>query len=143
MDDFDISMDQLVKKYLETEEKIFNQEHAILLLKKDMLLAEGHKNELEKNKSDINKKMLALMQDCGIIETQSGSYRVFRKKCKRTVFIENEELLPNDYIITKIEKRPNKISLGKILHSGVEIPGAKLTDESYTIEIKATYVINK
>ena len=130
----------------------------------DLLINEGEisvrKTEIDKLKQDFERKakiisaiigeheekadllrsaILSEMEQDGLVETEISMFKVRRKKCVQSVVIEDESVIPGNYIITKTPKvttAPDKVLIAKLLRAGHEIAGARLSDEKYELEIK-------
>lgn len=77
----------------------------------------------------------ANMLRCEISEISCPYFQVKIRKSPQAVNIHAEALLPQKYIKEKVEYRPDKTLIKNDLKSGVEVPGAELTQGSW-LEIR-------
>ena len=130
--------EDLDKLDVERTEKI---ENVALYVKNLKYEAEAIKSEIDnlKSRAEIKKKKAEKLTNyldkilCGEkLETPKVALS-YRKST--AVKIENEELLPDEFMTIKIDKKPNKVSIAKLLKNGKTITGCELI-EKQNLQIK-------
>lgn len=86
----------------------------------------------EKNMRDY---LISNMEVCGIKKIQCPLFSITFVEGKEAVIVDNEDLLPDEFIKVKTSTAPDKVALKAALKSG-EIPGAHLGKGSPYILIK-------
>ena len=130
--------EDLDKLDVERTEKI---ENVALYVKNLKYEAEAIKSEIDnlKSRAEIKNKKAEKLTNyldkvlCGEkLETPKValSYRE-----STAVKIENEELLPDEFMTIKIDKKPNKVAIAKLLKNGETITGCELI-EKQNLQIK-------
>lgn len=97
--------------------------------------------ELQERKSKRQKTRIALMERIGDAMQEYGVTKVetplvtlsFRKST--TVDIENEELIDEEYIVSKLVRRPDKTLIKKAIKEGKDVQGVVFT-EHQNLQIK-------
>ena len=130
--------EDLDKLDVERTEKI---ENVALYIKNLKYEAEAIKSEIDnlKSRAEIKKKKAEKLTNyldeilCGEkLETPKVALS-YRKST--AVKIENEELLPDEFMTIKIDKKPNKVAIAKLLKNGETITGCELI-EKQNLQIK-------
>lgn len=97
--------------------------------------------ELQERKSKRQKTRIALMERIGDAMQEYGVTKVetplvtlsFRKST--TVDIENEDLIDEEYIVSKLVRRPDKTLIKKAIKEGKDVQGVVVT-EHQNLQIK-------
>ena len=119
----------------------FKIENIALYIKNLKSEAEAIKSEVEslKSRADIKKKKAERLTDyldkilCGEkFETPKVALS-YRKST--SVNIENEEIIPDEFMTIKTEKKPNKVAIAKSLKNGETVIGCELV-EKQNLQIK-------
>ena len=130
--------EDLDKLDVERTEKI---ENVALYVKNLKYEAEAIKSEIDnlKSRAEIKNKKAEKLTNyldkvlCGEkLETPKVALS-YRKST--AVKIENEELLPDEFMTIKIDKKPNKVAIAKLLKNGETITGCELI-EKQNLQIK-------
>ena len=130
--------EDLDKLDVERTEKI---ENVALYVKNLKYEAEAIKSEIDnlKSRAEIKNKKAEKLRGyldkvlCGEkLETPKVALS-YRKST--AVKIENEELLPDEFMTIKIDKKPNKVAIAKLLKNGETITGCELI-EKQNLQIK-------
>ena len=116
-------------------------ENVALYVKNLKYEAEAIKSEIDnlKSRAEIKNKKAEKLTNyldkvlCGEkLETPKVALS-YRKST--AVKIENEELLPDEFMTIKIDKKPNKVAIAKLLKNGETITGCELI-EKQNLQIK-------
>lgn len=75
-----------------------------------------------------------VLQACGIERIDSVQAVISFRKSEQTI-IDDESEIPNEYISTKIETKPNKTKIGDAIRAGIIVPGAHI-ESKRNIQIK-------
>lgn len=76
------------------------------------------------------------MQASGISKIECPLFTVSLRKARDIVSIDDESLIPDDYVTVKTTVSPNKAEILKSLKAGVDIPGASITESEQSLVIK-------
>lgn len=123
---------------VERTEKIENIALYIKNLKSE---AEAIKSEVEslKSRADIKKKKAERLTDyldkiLGGEKLETPKVALSYRK-STSVNIENEEIIPDEFMTIKTEKKPNKVAIAKSLKNGETVIGCELV-EKQNLQIK-------
>ena len=123
---------------VERTEKIENIALYIKNLKSE---AEAIKSEVEslKSRADIKKKKAERLTDyldkiLGGEKLETPKVALSYRK-STSVNIENEEIIPDEFMTIKTEKKPNKVAIAKSLKNGEPVIGCELV-EKQNLQIK-------
>lgn len=142
--DFDKTIESLFKQMLEAEDEISKRQSQIDVINGDarrkisLLTPIIEENEVLVDQLRID--IITLMQEYGVESQKVSGFTLRPKKAKQSVVIIDESQISGNYITTKIPAvvtAPDKLLIGKLLREGQEVAGARLSDEEYTLEIKA------
>lgn len=90
-----------------------------------------------KNRTDQLRDYLRYnMQASGITKIECPLFTVSLRKTRDIVSIDDESLIPDDYVTVKTTVSPNKAEILKALKSGADIPGASITESEQSLVIK-------
>lgn len=97
-------------------------------------MAEREK-KFKKRMADLQGYLQENMERRGISKISSPYFEVKLKKCPPSVKIDDERLIPEDYLRVKTEVLPDKLKMLNEMKLGVIIPGATLA-QGMRLEIK-------
>lgn len=90
-----------------------------------------------KNRSDQLRDYLRYnMQASGITKIECPLFTVSLSKARQVVQIDDESLIPDDYVSVKTTVSPNKAEILKALKAGEDIPGASISEGEQALVIK-------
>lgn len=123
---------------VERTEKIENIALYIKNLKSE---AEAIKSEVDnlKSRADVKKKKAERLTDyldkiLGGEKLETSKVALSYRK-STSVKIENEEIIPDEFMTIKTEKKPNKTAIAKLLKNGETVVGCELV-EKQNLQIK-------
>jgi hypothetical protein len=93
------------------------------------------RKRLESRMDWLRGYLLDNMVKCGINEIKSPYFTIKTKKCPPSVCVEDENMLPNQYIKVKETVTVDKVAIKNDISNGVIVPGAIL-EQKTTIVIK-------
>ena len=76
------------------------------------------------------------MQASGISKIECPLFTVSLRKAREVVQINDESLIPDDYVKVKTTVTPDKAAILKALKDGVDIPGAEIAESQQSLVIK-------
>jgi len=76
------------------------------------------------------------MEASGISKIDCPLFSITLSAPSKQVEIENESLLPDEFVSVKTDVKPDKAALAKALKKGVEVPGALLVDGARRLTIR-------
>lgn len=76
------------------------------------------------------------MERCGITKIECPEFKVTLGKPSQVCEVFNEDDLPEDYVVTKVSKLPDKRLILQALKDGYEVPGAKIGEGKSRLVIK-------
>ena len=90
-----------------------------------------------KNRTDQLRDYLRYnMQESGITKIECPLFTVSLRKSRDIVSIDDESLIPDDYVTVKATVSPNKAEILKALKSGADVPGASIKESEQSLVIK-------
>ena len=90
-----------------------------------------------KNRTDQLRDYLRYnMQSSGITKIECPLFTVSLRKARDVVSIDDELLIPDEYVTVKTTVSPNKSEILKALKSGADIPGASIKESEQALVIK-------
>lgn len=90
-----------------------------------------------KNRSEQLRDYLKYnMQASGITKIECPLFTASLRKARDVVRIDDESLIPDDYVNVKTSVTPNKSAILKALKEGVEISGASIAEGEQSLVIK-------
>lgn len=93
---------------------------------------------IEARAEHLREYLRTSMEKTGISKIESPHFAITLKKKPPSVVIFNADLLPANYMTDppKPAPAPDKSLIAKAIKDGFEVPGAKLSETSYRVEIK-------
>lgn len=127
-DVFNDELAGLLKEYLEVEEAIER--------------CRAHKKQCDEEISmaskyigEIKGQMIELMDEYGVVSSESGSFLISKKRVKPSIVIKDNAQIPDRFC--RIKKEPDKLALANALKSGQELEGVQFNNGSETIQIRS------
>ncbi len=93
------------------------------------------KKTLENKRESFNKYVLYCMDQLEVPELRGELCKVSIKKPSKKVIIEDENLLPVEFVKVERTISPVKAEIAKAIKEGREVPGAKLVDGERSIRL--------
>lgn len=133
-----VDFEKLEELQLERDQKVENIALWIKNLRYEAECLKAEKDALAQREKAAKRKIEELEDYLGYVlsgqKFETPKVKVsFRKST--VVGIQNEALIPDEYIKIKIEKSPDKTAIGKALKANAEVPGAILIEKA-NIQIK-------
>lgn len=140
--------DEAVKTTLECVQMDFNDKALAILavtanfdsdvaaLDAEMDRLKARKQSIVNRKQQLRDYLLYNMEASGITKIESPIFTASIRKGVESVEIENESLIPDDYIKVEVLEKPDKAAIKKAIQSGQDVPGALLKRGANTIVIK-------
>lgn len=120
------------------EERAVKLENIALYIKNceaDALAIKAEEDALEKRRKRLERKaeglkglILRSMMATGDKEISSARYCAKIRKSKATEIID-ESLIPNEYMVEKVERKPDKTAIKKAIESGIDVAGAQVVEK--------------
>ena len=89
------------------------------------------------NKSDSLREYLRQnMQAAGISKIECPLFNISLSKPTKVAVIDNDELIPDEYVTVKTVVSPDKRKILSALKDGVDIPGARLEDGNGRLTVR-------
>lgn len=137
-----VGKEQLETLVKQSQDKIVDTARYLRTRQFDLIAMEEVKKSLEarikaekKRQEWLNNCLLDAMQFMGIQKITSADISLKLAKKPASVLVEDESLIPEDYIRTKVEKSVDKTLIKDALKTGQNIPGVKLV-EGFRLSIK-------
>lgn len=140
--------DEAVKNTLECVQGDFNDKAVAIIKLSENLSADTSAidAEIERLKARkqviLNKQeglrdyLLHNMEAAGITKIECPLFTASLRKGVESVEIENESLLPDEFVSVEVVTKPDKKSIKQAIQSGKEVPGASMKRGATTIVIK-------
>lgn len=97
---------------------------------------QARKKAIENRKARLRDYLLHNMEASGITKIECPFFTASVRKGVESVEITDLDSLPDDYVLVKVETKPDKTAIKRELKAGKEIPGATLKRGNNTILIK-------
>lgn len=141
-------MQEAVTDTLEAVEGEFNDKAqalttVLLNLNSDVDAIDNEIKRLQARKTTIVNRQNSMkdylrenMERCDIKKISCPLFTITCAKGRETVVIDDENILPTDYLAIETKTKPKKTEITKALKEGLEIPGAHLERTKSSIRIK-------
>lgn len=131
VDTLDTAFEDKAEAYAVTIKNLL-AEAAALKNERDNMKA---REDAAKRRAEVLKKHLAdSMTAVGKEKIETAKAALSFRRSKQ-VSIVNDELVPDDLCVVKIDRKPDKTAIGKLLKSGETVPGAELV-ENMNLQVK-------
>lgn len=131
VDTLDTAFEDKAEAYAVTIKNLL-AEAAALKNERDNMKA---REDAAKRRAEVLKKHLAdSMTAVGKDKIETAKAALSFRRSKQ-VSIVNDELVPDDLCVVKIDRKPDKTAIGKLLKSGETVPGAELV-ENMNLQVK-------
>lgn len=131
VDTLDTAFEDKAEAYAVTIKNLL-AEAAALKNERDNMKA---RQDAAKRRAEVLKKHLAdSMTAVGKDKIETAKAALSFRRSKQ-VSIVNDELVPDDLCVVKIDRKPDKTAIGKLLKSGETVPGAELV-ENMNLQVK-------
>lgn len=97
---------------------------------------QARKKALVNRQDSLRNYLKVNMQQSGISKISCPLFSITLAKGRDTVFIDDEALIPDDYVSVEVVTKPSKAEIMKALKAGEEVPGARLAKSDESLRIK-------
>ena len=144
--DDDGVVDTLISQALEVKEKEFSEkavavatvyrkfDNEISLYESEIKRLQDYKKRLENCRDRVKENLSTACERLGI-EKIDGLYANISFRSSESVEIDDISLIPKEYLVEKVDVKPDKTTIKKALNGGVEIQGAHI-EKKRNIQIK-------
>lgn len=109
-------------------------DNEIALYEQEIKRLQDYKKRLEKCRDRVKENLSYACQSVGI-EKIDGMYANISFRTSESVEIDDINLIPKEYLVEKVEVKPDKTAIKKAIQSGIEINGAHI-EKHNNINIK-------
>jgi hypothetical protein len=113
---------------------IANNESDIAEIDTEIKRLQGRKKVMNNAKDRLKEYLRFNMEATGVTKIESPLFNITLVKPRDIVSVDDETMLPGDY--KRVTISPDKVSIGRALKEGFDVPGASLTKGSSSIRIK-------
>lgn len=113
-----------------------NLEASINAMKEAEKRMADRRKALERKAEWMKNYLRSNMERCGITKIECPEFKVTLGKPSQVCEVFSEEDLPEDYIVTKVTKSPDKKLIMQALKDGFDVPGAKIGEGKPRLTIK-------
>ncbi|MAL97188.1 MAG: hypothetical protein CL583_01940 [Alteromonadaceae bacterium] len=144
----DGSLKEAVENTLELVQGDFNDKAQALItvcqnMEGDAAAIDSEIKRLQARKKAIENRQAAMkdylrdnMERTGISKVSCPLFTITCVKGREIAIINDEQVIPDDYVVVKTEIRPDKALIAKALKDGYEVPGCSLDRAKSSIRIK-------
>ena len=94
------------------------------------------KSVLKNKKESIREYLRTNMEANGITKIECPIFKISLAKGRDVVFIDNEDLIPDDLVEVTVVQKPNKAEILRRLKAGDDVPGARIEKSQTSLRIK-------
>lgn len=135
--DDDGVVDTLISNALEVKEKEFTEkavavatvyrkfDNEISLYESEIKRLQDYKKRLENCRDRVKENLSIACERVGI-EKIDGMYANISFRSSESVEIDDINLIPKEYLVEKVEFKPDKTAINKAIQSGIEVQGAHI-----------------
>jgi phage host-nuclease inhibitor protein Gam len=127
MDKFDRQIQKLVHEYLEVEAAIARCRDTKRMCDEEIKIASKYIGEIKAH-------IVELMNESGVVSTQTEFHNVRRKRVPPKVLVDEDAFLPERFV--RLKSEPNKEALKKALDNGETLDGVRLSNGGETVQIR-------
>lgn len=109
-------------------------DNEIALYDQEIKRLQDYKKKLEKCRDKVKENLSNACQIVGL-EKIDGLYAHISFRASESVEIDDLTLIPKEYLIEKVEIKPDKTAIKKAIQSGIEINGAHI-EKKHNLQIK-------
>lgn len=134
----DEDIDSIAEEYEQKADNIaclIKDKEATIKARKSEMESLKERNEREQKQVDYLKRYLLQSLRLRNVKKLETVRNVIRMRNTVSVQVENDAVIPEQYIRTKVTSEPNKAEIGKALKEGIMIPGCALLEKT-SITIK-------
>lgn len=97
---------------------------------------EERKKIVENRQAEMENYLKTNMQRTGISNIKCPYFSITLAKGREKVLIENEDILPDEYVIATTHEKPDRVKILKDLKAGKVVTGARLVRSDDSLRIK-------
>ena len=115
---------------------VANLDGDIKAIEYELQRLQGRKRVLENRQARLRDYLRHNMEVTGISRIECSLFLITLAKGRAVVLVENEDQVPEEYVVTTISKRLDKARILRDLKAGQDIPGVTLGTSSPSLRIK-------
>jgi len=95
----------------------------------------ARRKQLENSSSRLKDYLQQCLESADIDNIKAGTFKVRIQANNPSVQIVDEELIPEEYFVTVVDKRPSKMDIADEFRSGNDVPGCEFKSSGYSLRI--------
>ena len=115
---------------------VHNMDSDVEAIDAEIKRLQARKTAIKNRQDSMRDYLRENMERTGIKKISCPLFTINCVAGREIAAINNEEEIPDEYMVVKTEIRPDKAAIAKALKDGVEIPGASLDRAKSSIRIK-------
>ena len=115
---------------------IANNDSDIAEIDAEIARLQVRKKTMANAKNRLKEYLKMNMEASGITKIESPLFNISLAKGRQSVFVEDLDIVPKEYVRETIEIAPDKKLIGSLLKKGEEVPGCYLQTGETTVRIK-------
>lgn len=133
-EDGEVDFEKMEQLTADQENAMENIGKWCLDIKSDIAKIEIEQNRIARYKKQLVRQHESLKRYLAeALNGKSRKFSTFQICCRKTESVEVDEAylseIPEEYIVTTFEEKPDKKAIKQALKSGIEIPGAKIVEK--------------
>jgi len=135
-DTFEALEGEFKEKALSVVHVIENMQSDVDSVDREIQRLTKRKTALANRRDSIREYLRGNMEASGIIKIECPLFAITLAKGRDVVFIEDEDLIPDELVEVSVISKPDKREILKRLKAGTDVPGARIEKSKTSLRIK-------